>query len=236
MQHQKDNFKELIQPTSIYCYPNTNVYFNNKNIIDLNQLNYLEKMLVTLQLSKLQLKNKYNLNEEDLYLKATSNIFDINKLMSLHKFLFGELYPFAGEIRKENIIKDSTPFCPFEYITINLNQLLTKMNKEINYVHNQEDLLDFIVKYYGEFNIIHPFRDGNGRCIREYLREFVEYYSKKLNIGDYTLDYSIISNDDHYKELFNLGSMRSVLYDYEILKYIFEKLLVNKEEIREIKR
>ena len=60
MQHQKDNFKELIQPTSIYCYPNTNIYFNNKNIMDLNQLNYLEKMLVTLQLSKLQLKNKYN--------------------------------------------------------------------------------------------------------------------------------------------------------------------------------
>lgn len=77
-------------------------------------------------------------------------------LSKIHKYLFDEIYYFAGEIRKENIAKGNFRFAPLSYI--------------IPALENVEKILqstyDEIIEKYVEMNIVHPFREGNGRSTR----------------------------------------------------------------------
>ena len=110
--------------------------------------------------------------------------FDKAHFISIHKYLFEDLYPFAGEFRKENIAKDSFSFAEWEFIESELDRLLIKL-KEENYLNglNQEDMAKRLSFYMSELNVLHPFREGNGRVIREFIRELA---FKNEYIIDYT--------------------------------------------------
>ena len=92
-------------------------------------------------------------------------------LCAIHQYIFGDIYSFAGKLRREDISKGETRFCNALYIKDELTKLL-KTLKEEQYLLNldQEAKWARLAYYMAELNIIHPFREGNGRTIREFIR------------------------------------------------------------------
>ena len=143
---------------SIYCYPNSNVLVNKFDIHDNKKLASVEKKLVLLKLYTLMQNN--NIGN-----------FDIYHFLSIHKFLFEDIYPFAGKIRSEDIAKGSFRFAKWEYIEDQLRELLDKLAKDNFKNLSKEDMPKKLAYYMSELNVLHPFREGNGRTIREFIRQ-----------------------------------------------------------------
>ena len=117
-------------------------------------------------------------NEEERITKLKAlELFDTNKieeyeigtfqgLSSIHKFLFNDIYSFAGKIRNENIAKGNFRFASCMY----LKDVLNKIDEMPQY--NFEE----IIQKYIEMNIAHPFREGNGRSTRIWLQDKIMKY------------------------------------------------------------
>lgn len=182
---------------SIYCYKGTDVLKNKLNIHDLDTLSNIERKLV---LAKL-----YELRQN----KSIGN-FDMQHFKFIHRFLFEDIYDFAGEFRRENIAKDNFRFAEYEYIEQELGRLLNELKKE-NYLKDlsKKDFVKRIIYYMTELNVLHPFREGNGRTIREFIREleYVNGYIFNLrgmdpNIIMSAMKRSVINSDDLEKIMY----------------------------------
>ena len=143
---------------SIYCYPDSDVLVNKLNIHDNKKLATVERKLVLLKL--------YTLRQN----KNISN-FDIHHFLSIHKFLFEDIYPFAGKIRSEDIAKGSFRFAKWEYIEDELRKLLDKLSKDNLKNLSKEEMAKKLAYYMSELKVLHPYREGNGRTIREFIRQ-----------------------------------------------------------------
>ena len=160
---------------------------NKFGISDRNELHKLEERIVTEKLALLIMEDDFVGN------------FDSKHLKAIHKYLFEEIYEFAGEYREVNIYKYYPPFTNFELIGKELDDLLFQVNNtvlenKIN-IDNSFTIARFLGDLYYKLILIHPFREGNGRSIREFIREFVI-----CKFPEYRLDYSKIN-----KENFLLG-------------------------------
>lgn len=133
-------------------------------------------------------------------------------LSKIHKYLFDEIYYFAGEIRKENIAKGNFRFAPLSYIIPALENV-EKM---------PQSTYDEIIEKYVEMNIVHPFREGNGRSTRIWLDLILK---KELK---FVIDWSKINKEDYL-----LAMERSPIKDVEI-KELLKKALTNKINDREV--
>ena len=144
---------------SAYCYKGTNVLINLLNIRDNKTLQMAESRIVATKLFELR-KNEMIGN------------FDVEHFIKIHKFLFEDIYPFAGKFRTENIAKGYFSFAEWEYIDTELRKLLEKLHKS-NLLKNdtRAELVKDLAYYLAELNVLHPFREGNGRTIREFIRE-----------------------------------------------------------------
>ncbi len=185
---------------SIYCYEGTNILVNKLDIKDSSLLGEYEKSTVALKLLSLEKQG------------ITGN-FDINHFSNIHKFLFDEIYLFAGLFRTENITKDNFRFAEWEYIESELNKLLDKL-KEENYLQNldKHTLAEKLAYYTAELNVLHPFREGNGRTTREFIRQLA------LKNG-YYLNFNSVSPI----ELLN-ASIKSVIDTTDLANIIFKCL------------
>lgn len=190
---------------SIYCYPDSNVLINKLNIKDNKKLEKAEKMIV---LAKL-----YDLRQN----KLVGN-FDKDHFINIHKYLFEDLYPFAGKFRTENIAKDSFSFAEWEFIDSELDRLLLKL-KEENFLNdlNKEDMSKKLAYYMSELNVLHPFREGNGRTIREFIRELA--YK-----NGYILDYSKTGSEEMLEAM-----MKSVIDETDLAKIIYKCLEIKND-------
>ena len=127
--------------------------------------------------------------------------------------------------------KGNTPFCRPEFIYNYLKMLFDKMLSDIKKIKTKEDIIKFLSYYYSEMNIVHPFREGNGRIMREYLRQITEFINNYLNF-DFELDFSNVTEEDK-KNLIN-GSITSAMTgDLELLSKFFDNTLKEKEFIKE---
>ena len=144
---------------SAYCYKGTDVLINLLNIRDNKTLQMAESRIVATKLFELR-KNEMIGN------------FDVEHFIKIHKFLFEDIYPFAGKFRTENIAKGYFSFAEWEYIDTELRKLLEKLHKS-NLLKNDTRvvLVKDLAYYLAELNVLHPFREGNGRTIREFIRE-----------------------------------------------------------------
>lgn len=174
---------------SIYCYPDSNVLKNKLNIKDNKLLKNAEEEITLIKQMEL-LKNPIKGN------------FTKTHLMNIHKFIFEDIYSFAGKIRREQISKGDTMFYPPNLIDRENNKLFSKI-KEKNMLKKSEaekafDNLAFVM---AELNIIHPFREGNGRSIREFIRLMAKRMGYDINWGnadkEELLEASIQSVDDY---------------------------------------
>lgn len=150
--------KYNINDKSIYFYKNTEIFVNYFNVRDQKILTQIETDITLNRISEL------NAN-------PIKGRFGLTHLLRIHKYIFGDIYPFAGKTRNENISKGATSFCSCEYIYDNFQQLYSQLKKE-NFLKRLEinTFCERLAFYMSELNIIHPFREGNGRTIREYIR------------------------------------------------------------------
>ncbi|MBF4695974.1 Fic/DOC family protein [Fusibacter ferrireducens] len=165
--YSRYNHKEKVQ--SIYCYPQTEVYINHFEIMDSETLIELEADLTSIRLS-------------ELCLNAKNGRFGVTHLKNIHKYIFQDLYPFAGKIRVEDISKGNTQFCLCQYIEANLENVLGKLKREHFLLDSsREAFIKQIAYYMSELNVIHPFREGNGRTIREFVRQLALKNGYEIN-------------------------------------------------------
>ncbi len=168
--------------------------------------------------NKLNIKNEIDLAKEEekiTKLKALE-LFDTNKinefevgtfngLSEIHKYLFNDIYYFAGKVRTDNIAKGNFRFASALY----LEDILKKINKM------PQSNFDEIIQKYIEMNIAHPFREGNGRSTRIWLDMILK---KELNK---VIDWSKIKKEDYL-----LAMERSPIKDTEI-KFLLKSALTN---------
>ena len=142
----------------------------------------------------------------------TFEVGTFKSLSQIHKYLFEEIYEFAGKMRKENISKNNFRFASAMY----LKDALNKIDKM------PQSNFDEIIEKYIEMNIAHPFREGNGRSTRIWLDMIL-----KKELGK-VVDWSKINKEDY---LFAME--RSPIKDIEI-KYLLEKALTDKINDRDV--
>ena len=133
-------------------------------------------------------------------------------LKAIHKYLFEDIYDFAGEVRTVNIAKGNFRFAPVMYLAAALENI-DKM---------PQSTFDEIVEKYVEMNIAHPFREGNGRSTRIWLDCIF-----KKELGK-VVDWSKVDKEDYL-----LAMERSPIKDIEI-KYILKNALTDEINSREV--
>ncbi len=133
-------------------------------------------------------------------------------LKAIHKYLFDEIYDFAGELRTVNIAKGNFRFAPLMY----LEAALANIDKM------PQSTFDEIVEKYVEMNIAHPFREGNGRSTRIWLDCIF-----KKELGK-VVDWSKVDKEDYL-----LAMERSPIKDIEI-KHILKNALTDDIHSREV--
>jgi cell filamentation protein len=143
---------------SKYYYEDSPVLINHFGLRDLEKLTSIETDISFNRLS-------------ELIAKPIKGRFGWAHLSKIHAYIFADIYPFAGKSRNENIIKGSTHFCSCEYIHPSIEKMVQELkNERFLQGLSQKQISKRLAYYMAELNMIHPFREGNGRTIREYIR------------------------------------------------------------------
>lgn len=177
------------------------------------------------------LKNKFNITdslelsliEEKISKKKAIELFESGKLdrlqagtfeslKEIHKYLFEDIYEFAGNLRTVNLAKGNFRFAPVMYLEASL----------LNIDKMPQSTYDEIIEKYVEMNIAHPFREGNGRSTRIWLDCILKKELSKV------VDWSKVDKEDYL-----LAMERSPIRDIEI-KVILQKALTDEINNREI--
>lgn len=136
----------------------------------------------------------------------TLTVGSFGALASIHEYLFGEIYDFAGKLRKVNIAKGNFRFAPVMYLDVALKNIEAM----------PQSTFDEIIEKYVEMNIAHPFREGNGRSTRIWLDLILKKELKQV------IDWSQVSKGDYL-----LAMERSPVKDVEI-KQLLKQALTDK--------
>ena len=116
--------------------------------------------------------------------------FDSAHLKEIHACIFKNIYPWAGEFRQVNLRRsDSYFFCVVQFMEKNLDNTFAKLAGEYHLKHLDADRFARRAGYYlGELNSIHPFREGNGRTQREFIRQLASKAGHRINWNRVTRD------------------------------------------------
>ena len=136
----------------------------------------------------------------------------VEALIQIHKYLFEDIYEFAGQLRTVNIAKGNFRFAPAIY----LSEALKSIEKM------PQSTFDEIIEKYVEMNIAHPFREGNGRSTRIWLDLILK---SEINM---VVDWSKVDKDDYLPAM-----ERSPIKDIEI-KHLLYVALTDKTDDREV--
>ena len=142
-----------------------------------NKLNITDQAELAREEEKISKAKAKKLFETGYLNEIEAGTFEALKI--IHKYLFDEIYNFAGELRKINIAKGNFRFTPPAY----LEEAIKNIEKMPQSTYEE------IIEKYVEMNIAHPFREGNGRAQREFIRELAL-------VNDAILHYESISPDE----------------------------------------
>lgn len=186
-----------------YVIKGSNVLKNKLGITNQEELTKIENEMLIYKLTY-------------LYLNPINGDFDSKHLSDLHRFLFEDLYEFAGSYRAVPMFKKYGGFLEPEKIKEELDKLFFQIkNKEVN-ENNKFEVAKYISDLYISLINIHPFREGNGRTIREFIREFTSY-----RFPNYSLDLTKID-----KKNFLLGIVEYESYPSLIAYEIYNALVL----------
>ena len=181
-----------------YCYPNSNVLKNKYGLTNLVALEQIERKSSSLAIVQLQSD-------------VIKGNFDLKHLQSIHKAIFSDIYDWAGKIRTVDIAK-SNLFCRVQFLDSYSQDIFGRLKKQDNFLLGlpKQQAIKKLAEYMGDINALHPFREGNGRT----QREFIKYLSKVTGIelhmdkvtSDRMMDASLKSfNTDYsgFEQIFN---------------------------------
>lgn len=187
-----------------YCYPGTAVLRNKLGITDSDKFDQAERSITFLRM----------LIIDEIPIEGN---FDLNHLKSIHKFIFQDIFDWAGELRTVNISK-GTMFCNYNYLIDNAGKLFNELKSE-DYLCNldYDQMVERVAYYLGEINAIHPFREGNGRTQRKFMQLLVS------KVG-YELDFSAISDVEMIE-----ASSDAFLHDHTKMIQIIARSLTKRD-------
>ncbi len=159
---------------------------------------------------KISKRKAVELYESNMIDEAEAGKF--SGLVKIHKFLFEEIYDFAGMVRTVNIAKGNFRFAPVMYLEAALNHIDGM----------PQSTYDEIIEKYVEMNIAHPFREGNGRSTRIWLDFMLKKEIKSV------VDWSKVDKEDYL-----LAMERSPIKDVEI-KVLLKNALTDRIDDREL--
>lgn len=175
-----------------------------------NRLNIRDSMELAVMEEKISKKKAVEIFENGYLNNYEAGTFQM--LAAIHKYLFDEIYDFAGKVRTVNIAKGNFRFAPVIYLQAAIENV-EKM---------PQSTFDEIVEKYVEMNIVHPFREGNGRSTRIWLDIILKRELKMV------VDWSAVDKEDYL-----LAMERSPIKDMEI-KHILKQALTDKVDDREV--
>lgn len=183
-----------------YCYPNSDVLVNLLNIRDSTLLDEAEAEFTA---------ERYRTYEPS---QQTLSDFSFEHLKHLHHHLFQDLFEWAGETRDVDISKGDTRFCTWTRIEPEAIKLFRTIPALAD-CHSHNEIVDRVADLYCELNLLHPFREGNGRVLRFFFEELL-----------YTLGYDVswpqISQQDWID-----ANIAGVNLDLSLLIMIFEQAI-----------
>lgn len=191
-----------------YVIDGTNMLKNKLGITNQEELTKVENQIILTKLSNLILSN-------------INGNFDSKHLRDLHKYLFGDIYEFAGNYRDVIMYKEQTSYLDYQEIPNKLEEVLEQYkNLEVD-SNKCFEVAKYLADFYKALIYVHPFRDGNSRTIREFLREYV-----LVRFKGYNLDYSKIDANN-----FKMALVDSRHYPL-LLAYEFYNALGSKDIIK----
>ncbi|WP_341364721.1 Fic family protein [Thalassospira sp. SN3W] len=106
----------------------------------------------------------------EIPLENRDKTFDLPHMQRIHKHLFGDIYEWAGDLRTVDISKGATRFANWMYIEKEAEKLSIQLARE-NFLQglDRKEFAERAGYYLGEWNVLHPFREGNGRTLREFI-------------------------------------------------------------------
>lgn len=166
-----------LNPTSTDCYEGTTCLINKLDIRDEEQLSSVEADTTFAKASTLEQQ-------------PIEGNFDFTHYKAIHRFLFEDLYEWAGQIRTIDISKKGTAFVKASEINELAFNCFERL-KENDYFCNLpfEEFVDNITDFYCVTNMLHPFREGNGRTQRVFIAQLIRY-------AGYEIDFAEIDPDE----------------------------------------
>jgi cell filamentation protein len=168
-----------------YCYPNSNTLINLLDIRDSAKLDEAEVAF-----------------SEHRYIEYSSLVsvledFDIGHFRHLHWVLFQDVYGWAGEVRDVDISKGNTRFCHCSFIERELIRQLERI-PQLRECSDRKEFIRLVADIFCEINIIHPFREGNGRATRFFFEELIFVAGYELNWPEVSKEKWIEANEKGY--------------------------------------
>lgn len=180
-----------------YCLPNSKVLINKLNIKDADALQDAEREITSVKLAYAKLH-------------PIEGNFDLKHLQKIHKFLFEDIYSWAGELRSVNIAKGNQ-FCPALTLKAYATRIFTELQNE-NLLLNCANVPHRLAYYLSEINVLHPFREGNGRTQRLFIEYLAAHAGFRVDFSDVTPEEMIIA------------SAQSFACDYTMINEMFERI------------
>lgn len=182
-----------------YCYPGSTVLRNNFDLHDDDALEHAERLMSEIAASEL---------EFDL------PPYDLAYLQEIHRKLFRQTYDWAGKLRSIDISKGDTRFCTASRIEPEANKLFSQVARAEWFERlPRRELVRHVAEFYGDLNMVHPFRDGNGRAQRILFEHLI------INAG-YEISWWAVEADEWTR-----ANIAAVACDYQPLIDIFERCI-----------
>lgn len=160
---------------SVYCYPQSGILKNKLNLHDEQILEEAEREFSS---------------QAAVNIEYQEPPYHLDYLRQIHRILFEDVYEWAGELRQVDISKGNTRFANFARIDVEATKLFRKLEAQ-NYLFglDRDALVHELADFYCELNVVHPFRDGNGRAQRILFEHLI------VHCG-YGVDWSQVTQDE----------------------------------------
>ncbi|NJD01612.1 MAG: cell filamentation protein Fic [Ruminiclostridium sp.] len=199
------NYEYDYEWDSRYCYPKSFVLKNKMGIRDAEQLHIAEREIAAVRI----LEARVN---------PVLGRFDLKHLQDIHRYIFKDIYEWAGDLRWVNISKGNQ-FCLYPYIESNADKLFNRLKNEMYLTNTSDYEIPFRLSFYlSEINVIHPFREGNGWV----QRLFIQYLAE--NAGS-QVDFSQVTG----KEMIE-ASAEAFACDYSKMNALFQRITTPLQE------
>ncbi len=181
------------------CYPDTNVLINKLGITDAEALEKNESMITGIKAAQ-------------LIMQPLKTNFSFDDYKALHRCLFSDLYEWAGTIRKIDMSKMTTRFTACDRIEEQGQRIFSRL-RSMDYFRGlaRSEFVAEISDLYHTINLLHPFREGNGRTQRV-------FFAQLIRAAGYDIDYSELNS-----ELLMIGSIQAASGVMDNLVAFFEE-------------